>query len=195
MAPPPPCLRCGTCCTKGGPALHRQDLELVRAGVLEPRHLVTLRRGEPAFHPVEGRVVELPQEMIKVRGRGGWRCLFLTEERLCSIHRRRPLECRALKCWDTREIEALFLTDLLTRSQVIASPALLEIVEAYDRRLPAGPLCRAILSGASGLKETAARDREFRRSVARNFGLHEVELEFYLGRSVESLLEQLAPSH
>ncbi len=133
----------------------------------------------------------LTQEMIKVRGEGGWSCPFLSADRRCSIYEQRPLECRALRCWDTREIESLFLQELLVREEVVEPRELLEIIAAYDRQLPAGPLCQAIMEGGEGLQDLSARDAEFRRAVARNFGLTPVQLEFYLGRSVASLMEQL----
>ncbi|MCU0564488.1 MAG: hypothetical protein MUE48_11205 [Desulfobacterales bacterium] len=50
MAPiaPAACVRCGTCCRNGGPALHQDDRRLVIDGVIHTRHLFTIRPGETA---------------------------------------------------------------------------------------------------------------------------------------------------
>ena len=41
------CRRCGTCCEKGGPALHGEDRPLVDRGQVPARCLFTIRAGEP----------------------------------------------------------------------------------------------------------------------------------------------------
>ena len=58
------CQRCGTCCQKGGPALHQVDKELVDEGHLPASCLYTLRCGELARDPISGDLVELPTELI-----------------------------------------------------------------------------------------------------------------------------------
>jgi Fe-S-cluster containining protein len=49
-----PCRRCGTCCEKGGPSLHREDRPLVDNGQIPVRHLFTIRRGELAQDNIKG---------------------------------------------------------------------------------------------------------------------------------------------
>ena len=64
------CRRCGQCCDKGGPALHLEDLHLVRSGTLDLDSLVTLRAGEPVLDQPKGRVASLERELVKVARRG-----------------------------------------------------------------------------------------------------------------------------
>ena len=46
------CLGCGACCRQGGPALHGEDLALVRSRQLRLDDLITVRQGELAFQPL-----------------------------------------------------------------------------------------------------------------------------------------------
>jgi len=115
------CQRCGTCCKNGGPILHHDDMELVRKGIFSLPHLVTIRKGEPAFNPFTGKVEPAAQEMIKIAGKGAsWECIFYdADQSACIIHADRPLECRLLQCWDTTQIEAVSGKNCLGRFDLV----------------------------------------------------------------------------
>ncbi|MBU0730091.1 MAG: YkgJ family cysteine cluster protein [Proteobacteria bacterium] len=114
------CQRCGTCCHKGGPALHIQDKELLLAGNISYRDLVTLRKGERAYSPLTGKIEPIEQELVKISGKEGeWTCRFIGEDLLCGIYGNRPLECRLLKCWDPDELLGVINKDLISRLDII----------------------------------------------------------------------------
>src|SRR5512135_2095107 len=94
------CIRCGTCCTKGGPTLHAKDRHLISEGHFGTGHLVTIREGELAYGPSGEAPQPVPEELIKIAGKGkGWECIFLKkEDSSCMIYAHRPMECRILKC-------------------------------------------------------------------------------------------------
>ena len=74
------CIRCGTCCIKGGPTLHEDDAALFTRGVLEKRHVYTLRKGELVRH-IDDSLMTLEREMIKIKGTGeAWSCVFYNDE-------------------------------------------------------------------------------------------------------------------
>jgi Fe-S-cluster containining protein len=115
------CRRCGTCCQKGGPALHGQDLALVRSGLLPLAGLITIRQGELAYNPRTDRVEPLFSELVKIRGTGReWCCCYYdTASRGCSIYKNRPMACGVLKCWQPEETLALAGQDLLSRLDIL----------------------------------------------------------------------------
>ena len=88
------CRQCGTCCRKGGPALHKEDRHLVMDGLIPAEALYTIRAGEPVQDNVAGRRSYADTDIIKIKGKGdGWCCRFLDDESSrCTIYDRRPAE-------------------------------------------------------------------------------------------------------
>lgn len=131
------CQRCGTCCRKGGPALHRQDAPLINEGRIPAEALYTIRPGEPVQDNVAGRPSFAEDDIIKIKGNDdGWCCRFLEDAtNRCTIYDHRPVECRALQCWDTRAIEALYDCERLTRRNLLQGvEGLWELIEDHERR-------------------------------------------------------------
>lgn len=133
------CKQCGICCVKGGAALHGVDINLLGIDGIPRRDLITLRKGEFAWNPVNNKVEATKTEIIKLRGTGkAWTCLYLDEaSKGCSIYARRPIACKTLKCWDPKESLALIGIDLLSRMIVLQNEAmLLELGERHERENP-----------------------------------------------------------
>src|SRR4030065_1553251 len=115
------CIRCGTCCKKGGPSLHLEDKKILLAGHIKRESLITIRKGELAFFPLSGRPEPIEKELIKIAGKGkGWVCFFFDEkESSCAIYAHRPLECRLLKCWDTAQLLSVIGKETMTRTDIL----------------------------------------------------------------------------
>ena len=131
------CIRCGTCCIKGGPSLHAQDKWLVEEGFIKARYLYTIRKDEMVYDNVRGHTEPLTEEIVKIRGRDGSPAciLFDTGDSRCTIYDHRPVECRLLKCWDTREIEAIYNVNRLTRKDLMLNvTGLWELIEDHEER-------------------------------------------------------------
>jgi Fe-S-cluster containining protein len=196
------CNRCGTCCRKGGPALHQEDRRLVEDGHIHTRQLVTLRAGETTRDPIEGRLVTLAGEVIKIKGRGGtWCCRFFAPQRqACRIYAFRPLECRLLTCWDTQAIESGYTRDRLTRRDLLSGiRGLWELVEAHEQRcgyeriqrLCAGREGCSASGARRALEELIAYDAELRRLVVARGGLEHGMTDFLFGRPLRKTLPNL----
>ena len=72
------CERCGTCCLKGGPALHIEDQKLLLQNCIDRESLITIRKGEPVFSLEQKRPEWIKTELIKLKGKHGeWSCIFL----------------------------------------------------------------------------------------------------------------------
>ena len=194
------CIRCGECCEKGGPTLHSEDRIFLQKGVLRPTHLFTLRAGELAYHPLEERLIELSDDMIKIKSTdGSSACTFYdADHQACAIYESRPLECRALKCWDTAEVEGLFMQDLLSRLDLCPKgSAVADLISAYERSFPPGRIYGLLSEAGSQegtqqsspeIKQMVSTDEAFRQKVVEAMGLKVDELEFFFGRPVKSLI-------
>ncbi|MBW2514834.1 MAG: YkgJ family cysteine cluster protein, partial [Deltaproteobacteria bacterium] len=90
------CIRCGTCCEKGGPSFHIQDRRLIEDGAIHTRYLYTIRKGELVHDNVRGQIKPAGSDIIKIKGKSpSWECVFLhKKDRSCAIYDHRPLECR-----------------------------------------------------------------------------------------------------
>jgi Fe-S-cluster containining protein len=130
------CIRCGTCCMKGGPTLHRDDAPLFEAGVLKKNHLYTLRTGE-VVRKIDQTLMALEREMIKIKGQDeAWTCMFYDDaQKGCRIYDHRPIECRALKCWDLQELHEVMAKPRLQRKHLInPDDGILKIIGAHEQR-------------------------------------------------------------
>lgn len=117
------CRRCGTCCRKGGPALHIEDQHLVDSGKIPLKHLMTIRQGEPAYDNVADRIAPAVTDIIMIKAAKGnaSQCPFYDPaHKGCGMYEHRPLECRALACWDPEELKAVYNTRRLTRRHLLA---------------------------------------------------------------------------
>ena len=130
------CIRCGTCCLKGGPALHAEDLQLVLQNRIPLEHLVTIRQGEPALSPLGDHLEYLQAEIIKLKGQANdWACFFFDKQSSsCTIYQHRPLECTLLKCWDTGDLERIINKNLICRADIIAGDSpVLEYIVTHEK--------------------------------------------------------------
>ena len=195
------CRQCGTCCRKGGPALHQADRHLVTEGLIPAADLYTIRTGEPVRDNVAGRLSYANADIIKIKGHDdGWCCRFLEKKSdRCTIYDRRPVECQALQCWDTRAIEVLYDRERLTRKDVLEGvEGLWELIRDHDRRC-AYPIIRnqaGRLSGAAAeqtaaldiITEMVKYDESLRKLLAENGHAPETMLDFLLGRPLTATL-------
>ncbi len=116
------CRRCGTCCEKGGPALHHGDKTLVEEGRIPAKYLFTIRKGEPVYDNVKGNTLFAQTDIIKIKSKKGRTgCVFFNAPiHGCEVYDNRPVECHVLKCWDTAAIEALYFKDRLIRRDLLS---------------------------------------------------------------------------
>lgn len=203
-----PCRRCGQCCEKGGPTLHREDLHLARSRVLDLDGLVTLRAGEPVLDEPKGRVISLKRETVKIRGKGaGWSCLFLERDprglAVCSIYEHRPAQCRAFSCTAPSSLAAMYDKDRVERTDILPpGHPLLELMAGHEAHCPAG---RAVeLAHGLGEADEAEReerlqalapllayDQQMRDSLLEHAPDLAPALPFLLGRPLEAVLAPL----
>ena len=188
-----PCQRCGQCCEKGGPTLHREDQPLVDDGRIPARCLYTIRKGELVRDNVKGTLAALPEEIVKIKGQSGrWTCLFYDRAtRGCGIYEHRPLECRALNCRDTRRIEQVYQTTRLTRRDLLSGvDGLWELIEDHEQHCRYERLKVLVDGGSRGgrpvredaILEIVRYDAHIRQLTMEKGGMDEQALDFLFGR-------------
>ena len=194
------CRRCGTCCRKGGPSFHHADKTLIEKGVIHSKYLYTIRKGELAYDNVRQCLEPVNSDVIKLKGKGNsWTCILFDEQQnACKIYENRPIECRALKCWDTKAIEDLYAQKRLVRGDLIADiEGLWGLVKDHQARCnyeTIQKLVDAIKSDRGGgarrkLAEIIQFDIEMRKLVVSRGGLDVEMLDFLFGRPLKQTLK------
>lgn len=198
------CKKCGTCCLRGGPALHPGDKKLLLRGYLTFEDLITIRKNEPAYSPLADKAEPVPGEFIKISGQGqSWTCKFYDSQKSsCTIHAHRPLECRLLKCWDTGDITEIIGRKLLGRLDLIEKEnPMVEQIERHELEYSYHEINKLFekLSGpnkeesSAKLEAIIKKDLSIREETVSRFHLSlQMEL-FYFGRPVFHIMRGMEP--
>ena len=131
------CIRCGECCLKASPTLQFQDLPSLKGNFIRKEHIYTIRKGEIVHDIINNRLQASAIELIKIRERdnekGG--CIFYDDEgKACTIYEKRPSQCSALKCWDTREFMKIHRGPRPGREDIIEDRVLLGMIQEHETR-------------------------------------------------------------
>ena len=197
-APRTHCIRCGTCCMKGGPTLHEEDAILFEKGILGKCHVYTLRKGE-VVRNIDNALMVLEQEIIKIKGKDeSWTCMFFDDEKkACSIYKHRPIECRALKCWDLSGFKEVMARPCLRRMDLIRpDDGLITTIGAHEQRCAYETLELAVrgLQGPDSGKavdkilDLLQYDYYLRSLLTEKLKLALNELDFFFGRPLTTTI-------
>ena len=199
------CRRCGSCCRRGGPALHHQDRSLVDEGRIPADRLYTIRPGERVRDNVRAdRLMAASQDIVKIRSRpGGRACIYLDgRANACTIYDHRPLECRVLDCRDTTAIEAVYRIQRLSRQDLLGDVAgLWDLVIEHEQRCSAARIVTLAddwrrdpggrLSSEQQLLEMVGYDRTLRQLLVEKGRMAAGLLDFVFGRPLTVVLRSL----
>ena len=193
------CIRCGTCCRKGGPSFHHEDKMLIEKGIILSKYLYTIRKGERSYDNIRGRFIPATSDIIKIKGRAGsLTCVFFNEkENACKIYNNRPVECRALKCWDTREIESIYSKNRLIRKDLVSTIAgLWDLIDDHQTRCSYEKLDRRLKLLDEDKKDDALNDifeiirydTQIRKLVVQKGNLDPEIVDFLFGRPIKETI-------
>jgi len=195
------CVRCGTCCKKGGPSLHMEDRVLVDNGIIPAEYLYTIRKGEPALDNVLNQRHPVSTDIIKIKGSIGYgMCSFFNQaENSCAIYQNRPVECRVLQCWDTGEIEAIYSKNRLTRHDLLSGvEGLWELIEDHHHRCSYEKIEKIVnafkkndqIGNFDELSEIIRYDNSIRLLVSEKGGVNPEMTDFLFGKPVMETLKR-----
>ena len=177
--------------------MHFEDLELLQRKALAARDLYTLRIGEPAHDQAAGKVLLLTSECVKIRSvPDQTRCLFhRPAESACGLYADRPVECRALQCWDTTELLRVARLARMGRLDIVGeNSTLAQLIQEHEARCACADLLEWMRENSprSRGKIQEARDYDMAlRTVLVERGLAEDGLPFLLGRPLDRVLQGL----
>jgi len=185
---------------KGGPALHDADKPLVDTGVIGLVDLYTIRRGEIARDNVQGGLICVDSEIVKIKSdTASAACMYYDDaQKACRIYEHRPLECRLQKCWDSAESLNAYHQRRLTRSHILEKiPWLMDLVNAHAFECAYDEIHRLVdfrasgdSRGAEGLQRMVNYDAYFRKAAMKQGNIAEGMLGFLFGRPLARTLNQ-----
>ncbi|WP_300667306.1 YkgJ family cysteine cluster protein [Desulfoluna sp.] len=198
-APQTSCNHCGACCIGGGPVLRTQDERLIKTGKLDLSQLYTQRAGELMFNKDSLKMESLDTDHVKLKVEPETlRCQFLSPENRCEIYAHRPFECRSFKCWDEREIQAVYASDVpLCREDIIGGiKGLWDLVTDHHERCSyalLGELIRKVDASSDRdamdkVCEMIAYDRSLRETLIESGRVKPVILDFLFGRPLSTTI-------
>lgn len=191
------CNNCGTCCKKGGPALHTKDAFLFTENILQMHDVLTIRTGELVRDDMKDRFVPIFNELIKIAPPVGsrpddWTCRFFTSNRRCFLHGKHPAECRAFYCKEPEALMQLTHEERLDREKIckLANAPLwwIELIETHEEKVAYSDLAKWALKidedDENRVKfiEAVEYDRSFRELVVEKEAAPKEMLNFLFGR-------------
>ena len=185
------CIRCGECCLSSSPTLQMADVSLVYDGLIEKSNIYAIRVGELVRDNVKGEMKVTDKEILKIRekenGRG---CIYYDEEEKgCTMYEHRPIQCRALACWDESEFMRVYARPKLSRRDVINDRNLLRLMAEHDKKCSYMELEKCVgqieKEGEKAVKsilELLKFDYKIRLLIAERLNIVSAEMDFILGR-------------
>jgi Fe-S-cluster containining protein len=183
---------------KGGPTLHEEDAVLFTKELLDKTHVYTLRKGE-VVRNVDDTLMVLEREMIKIKGQGeSWSCMFYDDDNnACMIYHGRPVECRALECWDLRGLKEVMARPCLQRADLInPDDGILKIITAHEEKCSYATLDSAVkaLQGPDSAKaveeilDLLQYDDYIRPFLTEKLRMDPNAMDFFFGRPMRSTI-------
>jgi Fe-S-cluster containining protein len=185
------CIRCGDCCLASSPTLQMADVSLVYDGLIEKDNIYTIRVGELVRDNVKGEMKVTDKEILKIREKENAKgCIYYDdEEKGCTIYEHRPIQCRALACWDESEFMRVYARPKLSRRDVINERNLLRLMAEHDKKCSYMELEKCVRQiekeGEKAVKnilELLKFDYKIRLLISERLGIDSVEMDFLLGR-------------
>ena len=186
------CIRCGECCLRASPTLQVQDLSLIKNNFIKKGDLYTIRKGEIVHDNINDRLQTSPEELIKIRERGNEKggCIFYDdEEKACTIYEKRPTQCSALKCWDTREFMRVYRAPKPKREDIIEDRVLLGMIQEHETRCNYSVIEKFVKqikdegeTALAKILELLRFDYHLRPFVCEKLGLKLEEMDLFFGR-------------
>ena len=185
------CIRCGECCLGSSPTLQIADVSLVYDGFIERGNLYTIRLGELVRDNIRGELRVTDKEIIKVHEKEkSLGCIYYDEKaKACTIYEYRPIQCKALACWDESEFMRIYARPKGDRRDIIRDKTVLGLMNEHDRRCSYSELDKCVRQieregerAIGGILEVLRFDHHIRTFTSKKLGIDLNEMDFLFGR-------------
>ncbi|MCJ7775509.1 MAG: YkgJ family cysteine cluster protein [Desulfobulbaceae bacterium] len=185
------CIRCGECCLGSSPTLQIADVSLLHDGFIERGNLYTIRLGELVRDNIRGELRETDKEIIKIREKEkNLGCIYYDEKaKACTIYEYRPIQCKALACWDESEFMRVYARPKADRRDFIRDKIVLGLMNEHDKRCSYSELDKCVRQikkegekAVGKILEILKFDQHIRTFTSKKLGIDLSEMGFLFGR-------------
>ncbi len=185
------CIRCGECCLGSSPTLQIADVSLVYDGFIERGNLYTIRLGELVRDNIRGELKVTDKEIIKIKEKEKNRgCIYYDEKaKACTIYEYRPIQCKALACWDESEFMRVYARPKVDRRDIIRDKIVLGLMNEHNKRCSYSELDKCVRQieqegdrAIGRILEALRFDHHIRAFTSKKLGIDLSEMDFLFGR-------------
>ena len=185
------CIRCGECCLGSSPTLQIADVSLVYDGFIERGNLYTIRFGELVRDNIRGELRVTDKEIIKIKEKEkNLGCIYYDEKaKACTIYEYRPIQCKALACWDESEFMRVYARPKVDRKDIIRDKIILGLMKEHDKRCSYSELDKDVRqieqegeTAIGRILEALRFDQHIRTFTSKKLGIDSSEMDFLFGR-------------
>jgi Fe-S-cluster containining protein len=185
------CIRCGECCLASSPTLQMADVSLVYDGFIDRGNLYTIRLGELIRDNIHGELRVTDKEIIKIKEKeNGLGCIHYNEKaKACTIYEYRPIQCKALACWDESEFMRVYARPKADRRDINRDKIVLGLMKEHDKRCSYMELDKFVRQikkeGEEAVRkilEVLKFDHHIRTFTSKKLGIGFSEMDFLFGR-------------
>ena len=187
------CIRCGECCLGSSPTLQIADVSLVYDGFIDRGNLYTIRLGELVRDNIRGELRVTDKEIIKIKEKekkDGKGCIYYDEKaKACTIYEYRPIQCKALACWDESEFMRVYARPKVDRRDIIRDKIILGLMKEHDKRCSYSELDKCVRQIKKEGEEAVGKileilrfDHHIRAFTSKKLGIDLSEMGFLFGR-------------
>ena len=167
------------------------DTSLVYDGFIERGNLYTIRLGELVRDNIRGELIVTDKEIIKIKEKeNGPGCIYYDEkEKACTIYEYRPIQCKALACWDESEFMRVYARPKMDRRDIIRDKTVLGLMNEHQKRCSYSELDECVRQIEQKGEEAVGRilealrfDHHIRAFTSKKLGIDLNEMDFLFGR-------------
>jgi len=167
------------------------DVSLIYDGFIERGNLYTIRLGELVRDNIRGELRVTDKEIIKIKEKkDGKGCIYYDENaKTCTIYEYRPIQCKALACWDESEFMRVYARPKVDRRDIIRDKIVLGLMNEHDKRCSYSELDKCVRQIKKEGEEAVGKileilrfDHHIRAFTSKKLGIDLSEMGFLFGR-------------